>query len=66
MREAIELHLQTMRETKMNGKKDRNGLPLSEFLKGELSDKKVRKHYETARAASLGAKVTATARKRAH
>lgn len=50
----------------MKKNKDRNGLPLGEFLKGELADKEVRKHYEAARAETLVAKAVATARKRAH
>ena len=50
----------------MSKKKDRNGLPLGEFLKDELADKEVRKHYEAARAESLVAKAVTTARKRAH
>lgn len=50
----------------MSKKRDRNGLPLSEFLKDELADKEVRKHFGAARAESLVAKAVATARKRAH
>lgn len=46
--------------------KDRNGLPLQEFLKEELADKEVRKHFEEARAESLVAKAVSKARKRAH
>ena len=45
---------------------DRNGLPLSEFLAEELADKKVRKHYEAAKAEWLVAKAVLLARKRAH
>jgi hypothetical protein len=40
----------------MSARKGRNGLPLNEFLKEELADSKVRKHYEAARAESLVAK----------
>lgn len=47
-------------------KKDRNGLPLSEFLKEELNDPEIRKHYETAKAEWLVAKAVTAARKRAH
>lgn len=50
----------------MNKNKDRNGLPLDEFLKSELADKEVRKHYEAARAETLVAKAVVAARKRAH
>ena len=47
-------------------KKDRNGLSLAEFLKEELADPEVRKHFEAAKAEWLVAKMVATARKRAH
>jgi len=50
----------------MSTRKNRNGLPLNEFLKEELADAEVRKHYEAARADSLVAKAVVKARKRAH
>jgi len=46
-------------------KRDRNGLPLREFLKEELSDPEIRKHYEAAKAEWLVAKAVVSARKRA-
>jgi DNA-binding XRE family transcriptional regulator len=46
--------------------KDRNGLSLQQFLKEELADPEVRKHYEEAKAEWLVAKAVAAARKRAH
>lgn len=47
-------------------KKDRNGLPLDQFLREELKDPKIRKHYEAAKAEWLVAKAVVAARKRAH
>lgn len=46
-------------------RKDRNGLPLNEFLKEELRDLEVRRHYEAAKAEWLVAKAVVAARKRA-
>lgn len=47
-------------------RKDRNGVPLSEFLKEELADDEIRKHYQAAKAEWLVAKAVLGARKRAH
>jgi transcriptional regulator with XRE-family HTH domain len=44
-------------------RKDRNGLPLSEFLAEELSDSEVRRHYEAARAEGTVARAVSRARK---
>lgn len=45
--------------------KDRNGLLLKDFLKKELADPEVRKHFEAARGKWLAAKAVVKARKRA-
>jgi len=47
-------------------KKNRNGLPLHRFLKEELADSEIRKHYEEAKAEWIVAKAVVDARKRAH
>ncbi|TBR26266.1 XRE family transcriptional regulator [bacterium] len=49
----------------MRQRKDRNGLPLAEFLKEELQDPEIRGHYKAAKAEWLVARAVTSARKRA-
>ena len=47
-------------------RKNSNGLLFRRFLKEELKDRDIRKHYEEAKAETLVAKAVSSARKRAH